>query len=364
MSPSQMKHCQVLLILALISSTSSALPLEQTPPRHQPIDVPPGRSLLVSTRVCNLTSTNSFRYAVSYNDGDPDDQIVHTDNSLSYYEAENTGYAITGWRRSGSRCMEVAARIFNLPHLRHRSMTVEFVLMENYYTRSSRTSRFYINLLSEEELSPTPITTLEEEVSPTLINTLEEEVSPTLITALEDEVSPTLEKEASPTLEEVSPTPITTLESSTVAETTHNMDETTTSWSLTLPTVSPIAVVFSPPTDTPSSVTDIVSATLPRGATVAVAVSAAVAVGSFVCAATMVMAIILTRSRRDKKPADAEAAGSTSTNMPTAEWGLRLCSHRDNQISYQSYLLNCSSSLLVYYMDHHNPYPLLACQFI
>ena len=295
MSPSQLRP--VFLIFALhLCSTCTALPLEQTPPRGEPINVPPGRSLLVSTRVCNLTSTNSFRYVVSYNDGDPDDQTVHMDNSLSYYEAENTGYAITGWRQSGSQCMEVAARIFNLPHLRHRSMTVEFILMENYYTRSNRTSRFYINLLSEEELSPT-------------------------------------------TLEEVSPTPITTHESSTVSE-------TTSSWSpsSSLPTVSSIAVVSSSSTGIPGSVAD--AAILPPGATAAVAVSAAVAVGSVVCAVTVV-AVALTRSRRHKKPANLEAGCQWSIMIRNNHANCGMKTYRDNHYepfkSSSASVIFCSS---------------------
>ena len=271
MSPSQLRP--VLLIFALhLCSTCTALPLDikQTPPRDEAVNVPPGRSVLVSTRVSGYdNNTNSFQYYVFY-DGELNNSIakhVYMDQSLSYYEAENTGYVITAWRQSDSQYAEVAARVFNLPDLDHHNITVVFIL--NRERIEINRTRFDINLL------------------------------------------------------ELSPTSTTTLESSTVDETTH----ITTSWSpsSSLPTVSSIAVVSSSATGTPGSVAD--AGILPPGATAAVSVSAAVAVGSVVvCTVTVVAcAVVLTRSRRHKKPANPEDPdpSRSETTIPTVEWRLR-----------------------------------------
>ena len=253
MSPSQMR--QLLLLALHLCSTCTALPLEQFPPRDEPINVPPGGSVLVSARVSGYMDTNSFWHAVAFDGSEPDvvrPDFVYMDQSLSYYEAEkkNESYVITAWRQNGSQCAEIAARVFNLPDLEHHNITVVFIL--NRGRNEINQTRFDINLL---ELPPT-----------------------------------------------------TTLESSTVAETTH-MDDITTSWSpsSSLPTVSSIAVVSSSATGTPGSVADAVI--FPPGATAAVAVSAAVAVGSVVCAVTVV-AVVLTRSRRHKKTANPEAGAN------------------------------------------------------
>lgn len=226
---SNLKQIFVTFVLVHLCNVCTALALTQSPPSGEPVAISPNGSAIVSTRTCNVTDSHSFRVDVGWDGARPTSVQFYQNDSLSYYDAQETGYAVTDWKFH-LQCIEVAARVFNIPNLGHRNITIKFVLLNRETNR--------------------------EEIDATIFD----------IDLLSDEVTPT------------ATAPITS--------------------SITSRTASEPTVTDEPTTAQPSTVTSLTSIGLSTTEVSAiVVVSVAVAIGSVVCASTVVV-ITAMRNRR------------------------------------------------------------------
>jgi hypothetical protein len=192
-----MSHLQIIYVtLITVLQLGVCLPLTQTQFSDAAISLLPGQSAFVSKRTCDALQTHSIRYSVGFDGDEPDVDRHHpvlVDQSLSYYDAQETGYALTQWNRmvDGVQCLEAAARVVNTETLRaqnHSVMTLHFILVNRepndngrHYNKVVNVTSFIFNLTAEEELDEEITTSINTDQTSTVTASTSTSASPSIV---------------------------------------------------------------------------------------------------------------------------------------------------------------------------------------
>jgi hypothetical protein len=142
-----MLYIQVILTIALLPR---GYPWIENPPSSDYIAISPNRSVLVSALACNESDIENFTFELytGYNGAKPRPVTtgILKNSSLSYQDAEGTGYVASQWQ-SGD-CIEAAARVFNMQDLDYQSISILFTNRER-----SDNATFVFHLVSDKKTS-------------------------------------------------------------------------------------------------------------------------------------------------------------------------------------------------------------------